>query len=386
MFVLNLDQFARNKYNLDDLLMINFSMMLLFFSLYLLILSLQGSYTFYIKLEYPSRSESHRGKIKLGRILYKNKKKYYYYLNLDDLTQHVFVCGITGSGKSNFVQHFLLEFTRHYNIPFLLTEFKGEYLFLQEKINDLLILRPGENFSINIFDPEGTNPRIHAERIFQIFQSGGMFEDIEYSPQMERMFIQILYKTCIKEENRNWNQFQLICKNVLVNSSDPSLQKSIMAIENRIRRYTLGSLKKIFGTKSKLSMRQLFSQNVLIDLSSIIRLGGEKQDALFFLNMILKYLWDKNVTTGSEDYTGIKHLTIIEDAQYFAPDKGTEKIRLTTYLEDIALLLRGTGECLISLATRPNISKEILANCGILACFQTHFQKDLMVELLNLEE
>ncbi|MHA1688956.1 MAG: hypothetical protein ACTSUN_06405, partial [Promethearchaeota archaeon] len=33
-----------------------------------------------------------------------------------------------------------------------------------------------------------------------------------------------------------------------------------------------------------------------------------------------------------------------------------------------------------------NISKEILANCGILACFQTHFQKDLMVELLNLEE
>ncbi|MHA1724929.1 MAG: hypothetical protein ACTSXH_08830, partial [Promethearchaeota archaeon] len=159
-----------------------------------------------------------------------------------------------------------------------------------------------------------------------------------------------------------------------------------MAIENRIRRYTLGSLKKIFGTKSKLSMRQLFSQNVLIDLSSIIRLGGEKQDALFFFNMILKYLWDKNVTTGSEDYTGIKHLTIIEDAQYFAPDKGTEKIRLTTYLEDIALLLRGTGECLISLATRPNISKEILANCGILACFQTHFQKDLMVELLNLEE
>jgi len=48
--------------------------------------------------------------------------------------------------------------------------------------------------------------------------------------------------------------------------------------------------------------------------------------------------------------------------------------------------LRGTGECLISLATRPNISKEILANCGILACFQTHLQKELMMELLNLEE
>jgi len=41
----------------------------------------------------------------------------------------------------------------------------------------------------------------------------------------------------------------------------------------------------------------------------------------------------------------------------------------TSYIEDIALLLRETGECLISLATRPNISREILANCGVLVSF-----------------
>ena len=37
-------------------------------------------------------------------------------------------------------------------------------------------------------------------------------------------------------------------------------------------------------------------------------------------------------------------------------------IFLYEYLGDFTLLQRGTGECLITIATRPNISKEILAN------------------------
>jgi len=61
------------------------------------------------------------------------------------------------------------------------------------------------------------------------------------------------------------------------------------------------------------------------------------------------------------------------------------KSKLTIYLEDIALLQRGTGECLITLATRPDISKEIIANCGILVSFQNHIQKDIMCELLNID-
>ena len=62
-----------------------------------------------------------------------------------------------------------------------------------------------------------------------------------------------------------------------------------------------------------------------------------------------------------------------------------KKSKLTTYLEDIALLQRGTGECLITLATRPDISKEILANNGVVLTFKNHMEKDIMCELLNID-
>ena len=58
----------------------------------------------------------------------------------------------------------------------------------------------------------------------------------------------------------------------------------------------------------------------------------------------------------------LHYITVSEDAQYFVPQGLTKKSKLTSYLENIALLQRGTGECLITIATCPNIGKEILAN------------------------
>jgi len=64
---------------------------------------------------------------------------------MNDLERHMFICGVTGTGKSNFLQYFLLNFSKKYEIPFLITEFKWEYHFLQNEIENLLIIKPGEN-------------------------------------------------------------------------------------------------------------------------------------------------------------------------------------------------------------------------------------------------
>ena len=341
-----------------------------------------------IELEIPSSKASKGGSIKIGRVIKGNSKKYNFLLSFNDLEKHMFICGSTGTGKSNFMQNFLINITKQIEKPFFLVEFKGEYHFLQEHIKDLIILWPGENFSINLFDPLGANPKIHAERIFDIIRSGQFLDDnAEYSPQMERVLIDILTIVCENKDFRNWEGFQECCDVYLKDEKDkiPMLKQTLISLNNRIRRFAVGPMRAVFDSNSRLTVSQLFNRKVILDLSSIIRLGGEKEDALFFLNMVLKYLWDRNLTRGANNYDGINHITIIEDAQYFAPQGLTRKSKLTSYLEDIALLQRGTGECLITIATRPNISKEILANNGVVVTFKNHIEKDIMSELLNLE-
>ena len=204
---------------------------------------------------------------------------------------------------------------------------------------------------------------------------------------MEKVIIEILAKTCADKKYQSWEGFEKCCKKYLEDNQRniPMLKQTLIGVNNRIRRFSQGPLKALFEPNNKITLDDLFKMNVILDLSSIIRLGGEKEDALFFLNMVLKYLWDKNLAKGALDYEGIKHLTIIEDAQYFAPQGLIKKSKLTSYLEDIALLQRGTGECLITLATRPDISKEILANNGVVLTFKNHIEKEIMCELLNLD-
>ncbi len=204
---------------------------------------------------------------------------------------------------------------------------------------------------------------------------------------MEKALVEILVKVCENKDFQNWKGFEYFCKDYLKKNKDniPMLNQTLISIKNRIRRFSIGPLKSLFEKKNEININDLFKRNILMDLSSIIRLGGEKEDALFFLNMILKYLWDKNLAKGAYNFNGIQHITIIEDAQYFAPQDLMKKSKLTTYLEDIALLQRGTGECLITLATRPDISKEILANNGIVLTFKNHIEKQIMCELLNID-
>ncbi|MFX0083930.1 MAG: ATP-binding protein [Candidatus Hodarchaeota archaeon] len=372
----------------ENVIVSNIPLFLLCFSTALFIYSVNNSGDDVVELDNPSILKSRKGTIKIGRVMKGKQKKHKFFLSLKDLEKHMFICGATGTGKTTLLQYLLMNFTKHHKIPFMLVEFKGEYHFLQRKIENLLIFRPGENFSINIFNPGDIAPEVHAERVFDILKSGKFLdENAEFSPQMEKVLVEILTKVCANKQFQSWKGFYDYCKGYAKNKKDeiPMLSQTLISITNRIRRFSLGSLKALFDTDHNIKIENIFERNILIDLSSIIRLGGEKEDALFFLNMLLKYLWDINLTRGAFNFKGIKHVTIVEDTQYFAPKDLTRQNKLTTYLEDIALLQRGTGECLISLATHPDISQEILANCGVLVCFKTHIEKEFLCKLLNLD-
>lgn len=300
--------FSQTSKNFNYLINLYINFLLLTCSASLFYYSFSNKDRDVVNLNPPPFFESRKGKIKLGKSLKGKKKKHKFFLSLKDLEKHMFVCGATGTGKSNFIQNFLINFSKRYKIPFMLVEFKGEYHFLQKYIENLIIIRPGENFSINIFNPQGITPEIHAERIFDILKSGHFLDDnSEFSPQMQRVLVDILTVLCRNKQLQSWEGFFRFCETYAdkYQKDIPMLSQTLISIKNRIRRFSLGSLKAIFDTENNIKAKDLFTKNILIDLSSIIRLGGEKADALFFLNMVLKYLWDKNITRGAYNFKGI---------------------------------------------------------------------------------
>ncbi len=90
IFVMNMNHFSQDSFSVFDLILINCSMVLFFSSIGIF------SFTFHIpkldilRLPYPSRARARAGTIKIGKIIYKNKKKYPFFLSMNDLQKHIF--------------------------------------------------------------------------------------------------------------------------------------------------------------------------------------------------------------------------------------------------------------------------------------------------------
>lgn len=100
-FCIHIYDFTKNPDSLYEILLVNISFIFLLCSPIVFYNSLRLTPKYVIELDYPSRTKSKRGTIKLGKIMSKSKSKYNFFLNISDLAQHMFVCGITGTGKSN---------------------------------------------------------------------------------------------------------------------------------------------------------------------------------------------------------------------------------------------------------------------------------------------
>ncbi|MHA1240933.1 MAG: helicase HerA domain-containing protein, partial [Promethearchaeota archaeon] len=115
------------NYYIVEVVSFNLTVILFCVSIILYILNCFKIEKSLIELEIPSFKASKNGSIKIGRILKGISKKFNFFLSFNDLEKHMFICGSTGTGKSNFMQNFLINITKQFKKPFFLVEFKGEY-------------------------------------------------------------------------------------------------------------------------------------------------------------------------------------------------------------------------------------------------------------------
>ncbi len=265
-------------------------------------------------------------KLELGRIFDQGveRKDNKVYLDAKSLTQHTFVTGSTGCGKSNTI-YYLIEQIRHQpDAPkFLVIEpAKGEYkdVFGNEHIYGTNPLKT-PLLKINPFRfPEGVHVLEHIDRLIEIFNV--CWPMYAAMPAVLKEAILNAYEDCGWNLYKSTNRYSsdlfptfadLLNELVLVinNSAYSEEVKSNYqgSLVTRVKSLDNGICKQIFSC-DELGDKALFDENVIVDLS---RIGSQETKSLI-MGILIMRLNEYRANSGIQHNSPLRHVTILEEA------------------------------------------------------------------------
>ena len=286
------------------------------------------------------------------------------YLSKSDLNKHIFVCGLTGSGKTTTVKHILKDLVQKEGIPFLVFESaKRDYrqLLANEVFKDNLnIFTIGDATVSPIrFNPfyiqEGVHPLEHIDYLKAIFNASFSL----YGP-MPSIVEKCLHAIYIKkgwdltlgthpnfiDKNGDYDggryQFDehYYCFPTLTDLKDEvdryikteldykgELRDNIRtAIIVRLESLCVGAKGLMFNTHDFFAMDKLLDKNTILEMESL----AVDDDKAFFVGLVLvlisEYRQKENpaVNPGMGN-KGLRHFMVIEEAHRLLKNVETER-------------------------------------------------------------
>ena len=306
------------------------------------------------------------------------------YLEKSALNKHIFITGVTGTGKTTTCQKLLLES----ELPFLVIEpAKTEYRILMnnEKTEDILIftlgndkvapfrLNPfeffeGESITSRVdmlkaameasFDMEAAIPQIIESAMYSCYEDYGWNIDTDENEKFDNPYDEGVYSFPTLEDLLNKIEIE-----VTKHDFDDRLKKDyIGSITARLQGLLVGSKGQMLNTRRSIDFRELIEKKVVLEIEEI-KNGTEKSLVMGFILTNLcealraKYNKDKH----------FKHITLIEEAhrllsKYSAGDSLNKKNSVETFADMLAEV-RKYGESLIIADQIPNkMTPEVLKN------------------------
>lgn len=346
------------------------------------------------EFEIPPENRIQDGLI-IGNILLYDQELYPLRLSTEDLRLNVFISGLIGMGKSRLSMNILRQLTCNSpSVHWICLDWKGEYAYLAQEIENhsILLFRPGSpsaSLKLNMFDPQQSNSDEHARKLFAIIREvfkSDFNQKSELSTQMESVCKQVIRDVVADPKQRSLNGFIQALKAYAHQhaTENRTIIMTVSALLNRFDKFQHGVLKEVLDvTNSNVDFNKLMDTKVVVDLNYILTHGGAKEDVRLLMNIILKYVIDKALARGVTSQ--LRHLVVIEDAQFLIPQVLRE-VPETSLIEDIPLLLRGVGEALITIATRPEVSSDIIANSGVKISFKSPYDSQRIAKYQNLNE
>ena len=267
----------------------------------------------------------------LGKAYTENRVK----LDVKSLTQHVFVTGSTGCGKSETIYKLINE-TKQVGTKFLVIEpAKGEYKNVFGDVNVF-----GTNplimplLRINPFSfPTGVHVLEHIDRLTEIFNV--CWPMYSAMPAVLKKAMLDAYESCGWDLRFSVNRLSrgedvypsfldlfLSLEKVITESAYSEEVKSNYsgALLTRVESLTNGLNGEIFSV-NELSNMVLFDENCIIDLS---RVGSQETKSLI-MGILIMRLSEYRMTGANTPNSSLKHLTVLEEAHNILKRVSTEQ-------------------------------------------------------------
>ncbi|MBC8333081.1 MAG: ATP-binding protein [Anaerolineae bacterium] len=303
-----------------------------------------------------------------------------YDVDLDSLTRHIFITGITGSGKSNTCRRILSELM-HSGKNFLVIEpAKDEYVQLALAHNqagtfdrEIAVYMPGrtewgghklESLRLNPFDivqiPGATTQVMpHLDRLKSIFNAS--FPMYEILPVILEEALVDLY------DSQGWleeilppdgvgrptleNLYNRITSVVREKGYEERITANITAaLRTRIGSLLRGWKGRLFDQPFSTPWAELFDRPVVVNLQYL----GDDADKCFTMALLLNFMYEyrqaQHESLGSPESSALRHLAIIEEAHRVlrhAPqrsDSANPQAKMGEMFADILAEIRAYGQ------------------------------------------
>lgn len=344
----------------------------------------------------------------LGRILDKgNETNQSYRMLQANLTKHLAVFGLTGSGKTNSIHHLLRQLWKNERIPFLVIEpAKAEYRALatmEEFRDDLLVVSAGIDrtaacpLRLNPFDFEpgadtdanrvhvlthidrlkatfnasfpmyASMPYILEEAILEVYRERGW--DLGRS---ENRFVDV-YREDFRDylptlRDLYWKVSETVRRKGYFQEQQMNIEAALKA---RLSSLLVGAKGTMLDTPRSLPAKDLFERPVVIELENL----GDDDEKAFLMGLIVSRLYEWRKATFSNDASRpLRHVLVIEEAHRLLaniPDTsadqelGNPRGKAVSAFVDILSEIRAYGEGVMVVDQLPSrVSPNIVKGTG----------------------
>ncbi len=323
--------------------------------------------------------------IDIGWTVFEGKKLNRVGLKSNWFREHVAVIGATGTGKTTLVKRMILELSSKSNVPWWIFDVKGSEYSEIERIGEVVVLRPGldRSFVINLLDNSvSTSGQIHGT--FALLRELiNESSSSEMSPAMEKLLRQSVYELANQDDDCSVQKLIAIIHQIT--EKDQNMTMTRDGLLNRLEvlvREPLGTV--LSGGDDAIRIADLLDRRVVFDLRHVSRIGGMDSVRLLY-NLVAKRIFEAAMRRGIK--SGLHHVVVLEEANNLVPESYSRSsaAEITTG-ESMVMLQRATGQGVIIVSTRPNISSNILANTSTKFTFRLPYDSSIGGRYLSLNE